>query len=157
MGNEMTESTGALDPMTYVVPRLEGLIDVLEPLGIKTSLRLSEGEVPFLEGEREDGAIIFFSYIPVDVNGEFILQLSRSLDAKVFDMDTVLLDIASFNMGSEFGFAVMDPTGVEVVLRAQVPETGGVSLEWSSFILDLFDGAYDELLKALLTEDSKEA
>lgn len=161
MGKEINNvnqnnDTGAQSPMDYVVPRLEGLMDILTDLGIQSFLRLSDEEIPYLEGELEDGSTIFFSYIPVDVTGKFILELARLVEDDGIDTQSALLDVDAFNMGSEFGFAVMDIQSDEIILRAQVPEMDGMRAEWYSFILELFEDSYNELKEMLLAEDSEE-
>ena len=142
--------------MGAMVARLQGLMDILEELEVKSDLQLSQDQMPYLEAQNEEGAVYFFSYIPVDITGEFILQIAREVTEEGIDAETILINIASFNMGSEFGFAVYDPFDGTTVLRAQVPEQGGISLEWYSYILGLFNDSFAELADTLSISDSDE-
>ena len=135
--------------MGAVVARLQGLLDILELLDM-------EAANPYIEARSREGAVYFFSYIPVDINGMFILQVSREVTSEVIDKETILINVASFNMGSDFGFAVYDPVDDKAVLRAQVPEQGAISLEWYSYILKLFNDSYAELEDALRIDDAEE-
>ncbi len=153
---ELTQMRDENDPMIFLVPRLQGLMDVLQQMDIPSVLRLSSGDFPYLEADYKDGTQIFFSYIPVDIGGQFILQMTKEVYVEDCDPDTLLFDITSFNMGSEFGFAAYDLVNGDVVLRAQVPEIGGVSLKTYTYYLELFDAAFEELNEALLKEDEEE-
>lgn len=142
--------------MGAVVARLQGLLDILELLDMEADMLLSKDANPYIEARSREGAVYFFSYIPVDINGLFILQVSREVTSEEIDKETILINVASFNMGSDFGFAVYDPVDDKAVLRAQVPEQGAISLEWYSYILKLFNDSYAELEDALRIDDAEE-
>ncbi|MBQ8912808.1 MAG: hypothetical protein IJ054_02030 [Lachnospiraceae bacterium] len=147
--NDAKENTH--DPMAYVVPRLEGLLDILEELDMSAELMLDEGEVPYAVGEKTDGTLTYFTYIPFDLEneGQFVLQISRIVRDGSNDTETSLIDIASYNLESSFGFAVQDPQSGDIVLRAQVPEMGGTGLEWYAYIFEMFEDACGALIDAL--------
>ena len=67
--------------------------------------------------------------------------------------DTASLDIDAFNLGSDFGFAVQDPQSGTVILRANVPEMGGISLEHYLYIIELFDSSFKDLVDMLSEEE----
>ena len=99
-----------------------------------------------------DDREITFSYLPVGDEGtdRFIL-LIRSV-VKVVDEDDAgnMLPCESFNLGSPFGFAVYDPVSGAVELRAQIPESGGLSeKEQYEHILEMFSYSMEELNDAL--------
>ena len=152
------EGQNDLDPMMFVVPRLEGLMDILDKLGMSSELMLNSQDVPFLTGEKKNGTITYFTYIPFDLenDGQFVLQMSRILKDGNEDIETSLIDIASFNLESGFGFAVQDPISGDIVLRAQVPEKGGVEYEWYEYIFEMFEDACISLLDLLESNDIAE-
>ena len=154
--NETAENpAGTLDPLAFIVPRLDGLMDVLENAGLASDLELINGEVPYLVATEPDGALTYYTYTPVDLYGEgqFVLQMSRSVTGNGKDTETSVLDVASYNLGSEFGFAVQDPLTGEIVLRAQVPELGGLDPSFYTYAKKLFDAAYADLADLLSESD----
>ena len=66
-------------------------------------------------------------------------------------MDTeIVMSCAEFNFGSAFGYAVYNPVDKCVELRAQVPESGGISdAEQYRHIFELFVYAMGELRETL--------
>lgn len=144
-----------LDPFAFIVPRLEGLLDILGELGMRASLYLDEDIVPYVTGKDENDITTFFTYLSVDVmaEGKFVLEMTRTIQTGEEDSETTVVDIASFNMDSEFGFAAQDPQTGDVILRAQVPEAGGVSREWYEFVLELFEDGAKELSELLSAEE----
>ena len=155
---DLEKMQDSFELMDYVVPRLEGLLDILAELGMSAELMINGDEVPFAVGEKEDGTITYFTYIPVDIenDGQFILQMSRTVKSGEEDIETSLIDIATYNLESGFGFAVQDPQSNDIVLRAQVPEMGGVGLEWYAYIFEIFEDACTALLDELSYEGSEE-
>ena len=119
--------------------------------GVKAEQILGTNGLPQLRAGFDEKEITF-SYLPVGDEGtdRFIL-LIRSV-VKVAEEDDAgnMLPCESFNLGSPFGFAVYDPVSGAVELRAQVPESGGLSeRDHYEHILEMFSYSMEELSNTL--------
>ena len=137
--------------------RIRGLMSALESEYQKANgeIRLGTNGLPFILLTYEDGAEVLLSYYPVDeVDDEHFLLFVRSTLSVEEAADTsYILSCESYNTGAPFGFAVYDPAGRAVELRAQIPEIGGLSeAEYYTYLLDLFMHSRDEL-NDFLTEE----
>ena len=99
-----------------------------------------------------DDKEITFSYLPVgdEATNRFILLIRSVVKLAETDDAGYMLPCESFNIGSPFGFAVYDPVSGAVELRAQIPESGGMSeRDQYEHILEMFSYSMEELSDTL--------
>ena len=141
----------------FFIAAVQARINSLETIygelleGAKIEQMLGSNGLPYLRisyGEKE----IDMSYYPVGGSDDdrYILFLRSIVWAGDEGDPGMMMPCESFNLGSPFGYAVYEPIEGVVELRAQVPESGGMS-ETSQYehVLDLFLYSIAELSDAL--------
>lgn len=133
---------------TPLLPRLNGLQEMLEELGLESQLVLSPETAPFLLLE-ENTNIWRLSYLAVQPEeaGRYLLMITT--EVPVEDMEQAEMHrmrCLVCNRISVGSFAEYDEEEGKFSVRCMLPETGGmVSMEQLAFVLDLFRDAVNHL------------
>lgn len=146
-----TEITEADYVMALVLPRINSLMDILSNhILMKCERSLTPGGLPRITGQFE-GDEFTFTYLPVGIEegDRFVLIVSATAYQVPEDDDNAMgmvFECEGFNIGSTFGYAVYDPVDRTVVLRATLPEAGGMpDVEWYEHSFGMFLGSLMDL------------
>jgi hypothetical protein len=155
---EMEELENTMPALELLSPKLSGLSERMDALGIETDLVFPADDLPYITMQTDDGAEaaeIRLSYIPTDAEdaGKYVLTATAALPLpEGVTMAALLCD--EFNADTPGPFAYGDTVEAVVYIRSALPERDvPVTPEQFEYFWELFKEGISEMA-ALIREDA---
>jgi hypothetical protein len=159
---EMEELENAMPVLDLLMPKLSGLSELMDALGIENDVVLPSDDLPFITAQPFAGAgaaEIRLAYVPTDEEdaGKYVLMATTVLplpeESAGAGVAAQLCD--AFNAGTLGPFAHSDPLGEAVYIRGNLPERDvPVTREQFEYFWELFKQGITDMA-ALIREDNE--